>query len=214
MIYHIHGEDIQLLKDNYNGYSFSLQQDSKENKRITLFNNYFLGCYVSSRKLEDYWSNTATTSILSCFPPFEYLEEYKYTTKDLQKLLSFEELRESSNIPRALFEAGYLTIKSVQNDNVILGPPNDQIKKLMNHNYLKYYYKVDSDSIEFKAMSQKVHNGELHELFKYQNNFISSVPFFQQSEMSRENIWSFDLRLLLRIMNITYTSEQSSILGS
>ena len=146
-------DTIAAIKVQYNGYSWDLEQ-RKKGERRTLFNPFFVAMYCKTGKLDDYWGQTTSVSLVAKFPAIVSIDIDAQSTSVIKRSVLKKPWFPSDNSPqdcvRHLFEAGYFTVVDVIDDapastasfaatldaDVKLGIPNQQILKLFKSDYL------------------------------------------------------------------------------
>lgn len=175
-------DQMKLIKENYNGYSFSFEKDS-EKKRNTIYNNFFLGQYVTTKVLDDYWLKTFSFNIFNNIKGITFQKNVKLDKNFLQQPLSLNQPRDTFSVAHILFNFGYLTIKKVDDDGIVeLAPPNKQIDQLLLSDYVTNILKFNINSERFTTAKENIMKGEIDAILKYQNELITALPFHQVNQ--------------------------------
>ena len=144
----LHGLDLEAIKTWYNGYNWL----GKE-----VYNPFDILLYLKSREFRPYWFETGTPTFL-----IKLLQTGKYYIPALEELAVSEKLLGSFDVEQIevetlLFQAGYLTIKSVQQvagtRRFQLGYPNLEVKQSLTDALLSYLTGVlaASEAAKFAA---------------------------------------------------------------
>ena len=133
---YLKGVNLKQLKQWYNGYNFL--QDN-------VYNPFDILLFIENNHLFDnYWFSTGTPSFL-----IKLFKRSHYNLANFEHLEIGKELVDSFDIENlsletVMFQAGYLTIKEVQQigGNIVytLGFPNLEVKKSFNDYLLNYYF--------------------------------------------------------------------------
>ena len=206
------------MKEQYNGYSWNLMQPRSE--RETLFNPYFVARFCSSGKIEDYWAQTSSGSLLSKFPALATLN-LNEPVNVKRELLTTPWYRTSDNkntCVKTLFEAGYFTVIDAEPTGapgtLLLGLPNEQTRKLFKSDYLANVFGVvDTNPGEFAATKKALLNGDLVAFFKYLDKLRAAIPFHHAAHFKKESSFLIQTFQLLWIMDVDFVCEEPSAMG-
>lgn len=165
--------DLELVKRWYNGYNFLGER---------VYNPYDVLLYLDKKEFRNYWFETATPSFL-----LTLIQKQSYYLPQIERLSVTEELLGSFDIEHIaletlLFQTGYLTI--IDTDDLlgemifILGYPNLEVKRSLNHYLLNYFIhdplpKVKNQQALLKALT----NHEIDSLKEVFEAFFASIPY-------------------------------------
>ncbi len=163
-----------LLKNKYDGYHFS-------EKLVDVYNPFSLLNSLSDRQLGNYWYATGTptylTKILSksdiVFPEFD------------DNLMASGEMIASfgngeSNIIAAMYQSGYLTIKSFQDGCYFLGFPNEEVSTGFTQMLLPNYVGAttsDSKDLDLIKLKRYILSDDVEEFMSQIQLIMGQIPF-------------------------------------
>jgi hypothetical protein len=226
-------DEMAAIKVQYNGYSWDLSQREK-GKRRTLFNPYFVAMYCNSGKVDDYWGQTTSASLVAKFPAIASIDLDAQSGKSIKrsvlKMPWFPSDNSSQDCMRKLFEAGYFTVVDVIDEapasaanfatsrdaDVHLGVPNQQIRKLITSDYLSSLLPLKvRESPAFHAGKAAIEDGDVVGLFKSLNDLYASIPYQLTGGFKYENAWHVFAFTALSSMSLgeDLVSEDSSQRG-
>lgn len=109
------------LKEYYDGYHFS------DDNMVDIYNPYSLINALSQSKLRSFWASSGSTSLLS-----KFVDDAEIHLHDFEDSLILRNTLETSDVTGGpelfLYQSGYLTIKSCEEDVYHLGFPNAEVK--------------------------------------------------------------------------------------
>ena len=114
---------LARIKQHYNGYSWDGIEENK------VYNPFSIVNFCQSLRFRNYWFNTGTPTVL-----VRGARQEQITMEDLEHFEASGNLLENANLSRfyslsLLFQAGYLTIKEVlDDDSYLLGFPNQEVR--------------------------------------------------------------------------------------
>ena len=163
-----------LLKKKYDGYHFS-------EKLVDVYNPFSLLNSLSDRQLGNYWFATGTptylTKILSksdiVFPEFD------------DNLMASGEMIASfgngeSNIIAAMYQSGYLTIKSFQDGCYFLGFPNEEVSTGFTQMLLPNYVGAttsDSKDLDLIKLKRYILSDDVEGFMSQIQLIMGQIPF-------------------------------------
>ncbi|MGP1438610.1 MAG: AAA family ATPase [Treponema sp.] len=173
-------EMLDVLRTKYDGYRFSEKEER-------IYNPFSLFNVFSKRKLGDYWFATGTPTFL-----VQLLKQRYFELADLEGNIQVtaNELDEyrigQGDLIPLLFQAGYLTIKDYNEDNIsyigqyVLGYPNDEVKYALLERLMKVYTSA-SNSIEgdFKInkFETAMREGDIERVLNLIKALMASIPY-------------------------------------
>ncbi len=172
---HLSGVNWQKLEDWYNGYHFCGE---------AVYNPYDILLFINKdHAYRNYWFETGSPSFL-----LKLFKQQQYFLPELENVDVGEEILDSFDIERIdpttlLFQAGYLTIDSVINDE-IFGPsyqlkiPNQEVRTALNSHFIQAYTELTSTSMKWrKRLYQLLNSGDLNKLEQEITRLFSSIPW-------------------------------------
>lgn len=179
----LEGENIDRIRDWYNGYSFC-------GKKV--YNPFDVLLYFSERKFKSYWFETATPEFL-----VKLLLEKRFFVPQLEEVVATERLIGNFNIdhiePEAiLFQTGYLTIKSFNSTSEMgtvyfLSYPNKEVKISLNEHILAYYTSADGKIERITpTLRDAFAKSNLEALKKLLHSLFASIPsdWYRKNKLS------------------------------
>lgn len=119
-------ESLDVMASYYNGYRFHPKQKG------TLFNPFSTICYLGGKELDEYWAGTCTSALLKNIMlrhGSDALRGCRISWKALQSPLGKNGMEDSWK--SVLFQSGYFSIWDVDEDDLLLGPPNIEVTEYM-----------------------------------------------------------------------------------
>jgi hypothetical protein len=132
------------IKQHYNGYSWDGIEENK------VYNPFSIVNFCQSLKFRNYWFNTGTPTVL-----VRGARQEQITMEDLEHFEASGNLLENANLSRfyslsLLFQAGYLTIKEVlDDDSYLLGFPNQEVRDAFSSYLLAEYMDKEWAQMEY-----------------------------------------------------------------
>ena len=208
-------DNIEALQKQYNGYSFSLSEDDANHPRQTLFNPYFISRYSQSKRLDDYWSHTASLGLMKEMPLVSTLNMPIRCRLDWLKQAGKlrQDDRASNEQCRALIESGYGTIASVHANEVIVDYPNEGIKIMVQTGFVDHFCSVPSRQKRLLDVCESLDSGDFVPLIRLLNEFIAQTPYWYSPILESEAGWMSLLNIFLNTAAAKFISEESSMLG-
>lgn len=113
------------LKEYYDGYHFC------EDNMVDIYNPFSLINALSQSKLRNYWASSGSTSLLP-----KFLKDAEMHLRDFEDCLILRNTLETSDVTGGgaelfLYQSGYLTIKSCEENVYHLGFPNEEVKQAL-----------------------------------------------------------------------------------
>lgn len=111
------------LKNYYDGYHFS------DENMEDIYNPFSLINALSESRLRNYWASSGATSLLP-----KFVKDAEIRLQDFEDCLILRNTLEMSDVTGGgaelfLYQTGYLTIKSCEDDTYHLGFPNEEVKQ-------------------------------------------------------------------------------------
>lgn len=113
------------LKSYYDGYHFS------DENMADIYNPFSLINALSESRLRNYWASSGATSLLP-----KFVKDAEVRLQDFEDCLILRNTLEMSDVTGGgaelfLYQTGYLTIKSCEDDIYHLGFPNEEVKQAL-----------------------------------------------------------------------------------
>ena len=192
------------IKEWYNGYSWG--------GPYRLYNPFSLLNLMKSREFMNYWYTTGTPTFL-----FEQLKKRKLGDMDgievsANTLADFN--TDNPNMASLLFQTGYLTIKSVEDQIYELGYPNREVKESLLDGLLNTYREpVLSDSLVLVTRLRKaINTGNIKALITTLDSLIGQIPY-DHWRGDTESIFNIITVLTFRLAGVEVHTEVHSARG-
>ena len=208
------GVDLEELATWYNGYNFM----GKEN----VYNPFDVLLFLDAGELGNYWFESATPSFLVKLLSRDrvYLPDLEHIEIDQNMLSSFDL---EQILPEAvLFQAGYLTIKNVQEMApgqrlLTLDFPNQEVRVSLNMHLLNYLSGAPSrtSSLRFK-MIKALRQQNMEQVKEQFQSLFSSIPYewYTKSKMDEyEGYYASVVYAFLASLGFDIRPEPSSSHG-
>lgn len=170
-------QTISMLQEKYDGYHFS------ENL-VGVFNPFSVLSALNEGKLKSYWMATGANAML-----MKILKDFAQNVTKLDGCLIDMDYLETSDVntlnPRLfLYQAGYLTIKGVEEDSYILGFPNNEVKKALFDMVLPILLKKQQEEVDNAVLELKVNmaQGNVEEGILCLKQLIAGTPYSTQKK--------------------------------
>jgi len=202
---HLKGVDLVKLKEWYDGYNFL---------KDSLYNPFDILQFIKNHFVfNNYWFSTGTPTFL-----IKLIKENSYFLPQLSDLKVDERLIDSFDIENIdleviLYQAGYLTIKSVEIDedeDIIyhLVLPNKETKKSLNQAIIYYLYKDKSNRV--KNLSKALRGANLGSLESSIRAIFASIPYnnYTKNEIAKaEGFYASVVYVYLQSLGIEIIGE-------
>lgn len=203
-------EAFRLLKENFDGYHFS--QESPD-----IYNPFSLLNALSSKRITDYWFQSGTPSYL-----IGILKRDNFFLPDLECIDTMQSglsVKESylSNPVALLFETGYLTIKSYDEEKELytLGFPNKEVAVSFSKALMPVYsgYKdYECDNLLGKMKSAVV-DGDADTFMALLKTFLEGNPYSNSELARRERYFKNNIFLVFRALGFKPRVEEETCRG-
>ena len=165
-------ETMEKLKEKYDGYHFTENCPD-------IYNPYSLLNCLADKKLQNYWFSSATPTHLT-----QMLSNYRLRPEDLESFYTsvdrFDTPTESAESPiPILYQSGYLTIKSYEDGEYILGFPNQEVRQGFLKALMPYYsYLGSEENADFvQDLTRAMKQGDVELAMTTMRGFFSSIPY-------------------------------------
>ena len=167
------GVPLREVKEWYNGYNFLGEK---------VYNPYDVLHYLDKKAFQNYWFSSGTPSFL-----IKLIEKRKFPIPNLEKVELSQEMLDSFDIgsihlETILFQAGYLTIRTVEKlgDMTVyhLCYPNKEVRKSLNDAILNFLSSLVSEKEQNKSRLYRIlYSGEVEKLKDLFHSFFASIPY-------------------------------------
>jgi len=202
---YLDGVDLEKLKVWYNGYNF-LKDDVYNPFDILLFiDNDFI--------FDNYWFETGTPTFL-----MQLISKYNYFLPSLTNIKVDKKLLNSFDIENLdleviLYQAGYLTIDRVEQDEdddilYTLKIPNKEVKASLNKHIISYIYK--SNTLNAKPLSKALREKNLDNFKEALTSIFASIPYnnFTKNDMqTHEGFYASVVYVYLQSLGLDIVGE-------
>lgn len=207
----IEGENIEEIRNWYNGYSFCGEK---------VYNPFDMLLYFSERQFKSYWFETGTPEFL-----IKLILDKRFYIPKLENLTATDDLIGSFDIDfiepePILFQTGYLTIKECDSsfDGVLyyLSYPNKEVKISLNR-YLSRYFTQNSRVIDYMIDIRKIFkDGNIKRLEDILKSLFASIPndWYRKSKLSEhEGYYASVVYSFLASTGLTLIAEDTTNKG-
>ena len=203
---------LALLKKKYDGYRFAIEGEN-------VYNPFNLLKVFQKLSLGYYWFATGTPTFLA-----KKLQELRYPLPDLDnnvrvKRIELENPHELVDDPiQILYQAGYLTIKTYENDRerFTLGFPNDEVSYCFLELLLKVLYAQSAlrALAELDLLEDEIRDGNLDAFMTRMQSFIAGMSYPTTDELNLIE-WNYQMvfYLVFRLMGQHVHTEVHNIVG-
>lgn len=113
------------LKDNYDGYHFSVEN------MVDVYNPFSLISALDEGNIKNFWASSGATSLLP-----KFVDNLEIRLGDFENYPIDSDTIETSDVTGGgaelfLYQSGYLTIKGYEEDMYLLGIPNNEVRKAL-----------------------------------------------------------------------------------
>ena len=200
-------EAFGLLKESYDGYHFS--QESPD-----IYNPFSLLNALDLKRVNDFWFKSGTPSYL-----IGLLKRDDFFLPDLDRIETVESelsVKESflHNPVALLFETGYLTIKSYDEEKRLytLGLPNMEVAESFSRALIPIYSgytDVECDRLLVKMRSAVV-DGEADRFMELLQTFLEGNPYGNTEMAKRESYFKNNIYIIFRALGFLPRAEEQT----
>ena len=203
---------LAQLKKKYDGYRFAIEGEN-------VYNPFNLLKVFQKLSLGYYWFATGTPTFLA-----KKLQELRYPLPDLDnnvrvKRIELENPHELVDDPiQILYQAGYLTIKTYENDRerFTLGFPNDEVRYCFLELLLKVLYAQSAlrALAELDLLEDEIRDGNLDAFMTRMQSFIAGMSYPTIDDLNLIE-WNYQMvfYLVFRLMGQHVHTEVHNIVG-
>ncbi|MDE6481001.1 MAG: ATP-binding protein [Muribaculaceae bacterium] len=200
-------EAFFMLKASYDGYHFS--QESPD-----VYNPFSLLSALRSKRVDDFWFKSGTPSYL-----IGIMKRDNFFLPDLDRietLASGLSVKESylNNPVALLFETGYLTIKSYDEEKSLytLGLPNMEVAESFSRALIPIYSgytDVECDRLLVKMRSAVI-DGEADRFMELLQTFLEGNPYGNTEMAKRESYFKNNIYIIFRALGFLPHAEEQT----
>ena len=187
------------MKDYYDGFCF----DGK----TRLYNPFSILNFLADREFKNYWYHSGSpTFILS------YLRSHGIDDPEVYRHKSVPaDFADSQEIERArpesfLFQSGYLTIESAEEQELTLDYPNREVLNSISRLYLDNVYRVEGFTALGSNLWRALKDGDIEGAVRLYNTALAGIPY-QDFTRRNESLYRSLFLMLLRGAGITAHGE-------
>ncbi|MCQ2194546.1 MAG: ATP-binding protein [Paludibacteraceae bacterium] len=202
-------EIYERLKKKYDGYHFS--EDAED-----IYNPFSLLNSLSKQKLDNYWFATGTPTYLA---KILKKQSYDLTTFNKEIVSTAEGMASfgngEDNIIAALYQSGYLTIKSYEDEIYKLGFPNEEVADgFVRYLAIEFAGKSMNEwDTDIYTLKQHIRNDDVDSFMTQMQQIISEVPFESDKVKLIEANFRNLLYLMIRATGYNVTVERPVLSG-
>ena len=190
---------LQRMKDYYDGFCFD---------GVTrLYNPFSILNFLADREFKNYWYHSGSpTFILS------YLRSHGIDDPEVYRHKSVPaDFADSQEIERAkpesfLFQSGYLTIESAEEQELTLDYPNREVLDSISRLYLDNVYRVEGFTALGSNLWRALEDGDIEGAVKLYNTALAGIPY-QDFTRQNESLYRSLFLMLLRGAGVTAQGE-------
>ena len=191
--------DIEKIKHWYNGYSW------KGAERV--YNPFSLvNFFVKNGDFQNYWFVSGTPTFLMNLAKREQLYDFEHISVDSSALEAYD-LERLQLIP-LMFQTGYLTIKSQEDDIYELDYPNLEVRQSYMNMLSKMY--IDDEILSGQswanALKKALNAGEVEKLQGLFNSLFKSIPY-ELWQKQNEHYYHAIIHLTFRLLGVYIESQ-------
>ena len=194
-----HEELLARLKDYYDGFCFD---------GVTrLYNPFSILNFLADGKFLNYWYGSGSPSFIVTYMQQHGIkdpEAYRHlkVTSDFVGSQEIERARPES----FLYQAGYLTIESLEEEELTLDYPNREVMNSISRIYLDIVYDVKNYGSLGSQLWRSLKEGDVGEAVRLYNTALSCIPY-EDFTRQNESLYRSLFLMLLRGAGITANGE-------
>ena len=190
---------LARMKDYYDGFCF----DGK----TRLYNPFSILNFLADREFKNYWYHSGSpTFILS------YLRSHGIDDPEVYRHKSVPaDFADSQEIERAkpesfLYQSGYLTIESAEEQELTLDYPNREVLDSISRLYLDNVYRVEGFTALGSNLWRALKDGDIEGAVRLYNTALAGIPY-QDFTQQNESLYRSLFLMLLRGAGVTAQGE-------
>jgi hypothetical protein len=208
---------VQKLREQYDGYHFT-------SSLVDVFNPFSLLNAFSGRKMSDFWFQSGTPKMVI---DMLKMRNWKFDIEDIDgtapvALNRFNTPLEQATEPLPfLYQAGYLTIKSLSERKYVLGVPNAEVRVGLLRNLIPLYSAMnpaDAYDVSFD-ISSALSKGDYDRALRCVQSFMAGIPVMQGEKSAlkdikaRETYYHKQLFIIFRLLHEDAWADVSQAVG-
>ncbi len=198
-----------ILKNKYDGYHFSEESED-------VYNPFSLLNALNEKQLRNYWFATGTPTYLA---KILKKQSYDLTTFNKEIVSTAEGMASfgngEDNIVAALYQSGYLTIKSYEDEIYKLGFPNEEVADgFVRYLAIEFAGKSMNEwDTDIYTLKQHIRNDDVDSFMTQMQLIMSEVPFENNNVKLIEANFRNMLYLMIRATGYNVTVERPVLSG-
>jgi len=192
-------ELLMRMKDYYDGFCFD--------GRTRLYNPFSVMQCLGKARFSNYWYDSGSPSFI-----VSYMQRHNIHDPEAYRHLKVAwEFAGSQEIERAkpesfLYQAGYLTIESAEEQELTLDYPNREVLDSISRLYLDNVYRVEGFTALGSNLWRALKEGNIEGAVKLYNTALASIPY-QDFTRQNESLYRSLFLMLLRGAGVTAQGE-------
>ena len=190
----------------YNGYKFHAQGEQ-------VFNPFSLMQVLYTKQFENYWYNSGASNML-----VRILEDYPTSPKHLLESHVSGSLYDSIDLTRPdiislMFQTGYLTIKSREDDVYTLCSPNHEVSNSLQRTLAYDLSQLSNNTFTDYTQNIKraLKEDDMDTVLENIKALIYSIPYQVMKKMEREAQFQLIFYLIIKMLGFKIPMEQSML---
>ena len=190
---------LKQLEDYYDGFCF----DGK----TSLYNPFSIMQCLKKGRFSNYWYDSGSPSFI-----VTYMSQHSIKDPEMYCGITVkEDFTSSQEIERTdpvsfLYQAGYLTIKEKEEQELTLDYPNREVRDSISSMYLEHVYHVESYGGLGSQIWKALKGGNITKVVELYNVALASIPYEDYADQG-ENWYRSLFLMLLRGAGITANGE-------
>ena len=190
---------LRRMKDYYDGFCFD--------GRTRLYNPFSILRFLSEGAFANYWYGSGSPTFI-----VEYMKRHAIQDpSEYEHLEVARDFAESQEIERAcpesfLYQAGYLTVESMEEQALILNYPNQEVRDALGRMYLQYVYDIPGYTALGSGLWRVLRAGDLGEAVRLYNTALAGLPY-EDFKNPGESFYRSLFLMLLRGAGMTAQGE-------
>ena len=190
---------LERMKDYYDGFCFD--------GRTRLYNPFSVMQCLGKARFSNYWYDSGSPSFI-----VSYMQRHNIHDPEAYRHLKVAwEFAGSQEIERAkpesfLYQAGYLTIESAEEQELTLDYPNREVLDSISRLYLDNVYRVEGFTALGSNLWRALKEGNIEGAVKLYNTALAGIPY-QDFTQQNESLYRSLFLMLLRGAGVTAQGE-------
>lgn len=199
-------EAHKRLKAFYDGYHFCRRN------MTDVYNPFSMVMALSNLELGNYWVSSGATSLLP-----KFVSDIEMHLEDFDNCYTDRDTLESSDVSAGgpelfLYQSGYLTIKSYDEEGYYLGFPNEEVRRALNKMVVPaLVMRSQGNTVSDQSQLMRcLNNGLLDDAKKYMKALIADVPYSNKKMacMDMEERYRLIISTLLKAIGMQVEVER------